>query len=78
MKTMTYVAYESNKPIIIKTSSHQNLAADMRREISRRMTAIVDRMIKVMLYPRRDVDRSLNTLSILTVAKNQSSLKQRN
>lgn len=60
----------------MKKSSHQSFAADMCREISRRVTAVVDRMIKVMLLARRDVDRSLITSSILTIAKNQKSSGQ--
>ena len=54
---------------MMKRSSHQNLAADIRREIRRMKTAIVDRMVKVMLYARKDLDRSFVTWSIFEFSK---------
>lgn len=59
----------------MKKSSHQSFAADMCREISRMVTVVGDRMIKIMLYARRDVDRSLNTSSILIIANDQEIVR---
>ena len=59
------------KLIMMKRSPHQNLVADIRREIRRMKTAIVDRMVKVMLYARKDLDRSLVTWSISNSARQQ-------
>lgn len=57
----------------MKRSSHQNLAADIRREIRRMKTAVVDRMVKVMLYARKDLDRSLVTSIIFELEKAEFS-----
>ena len=60
--------------MIVSISSHQNPAGEMRREIRRIITAVVDRTIKVMVHARRDVDFSLFNASIFLAVDVQISI----
>ena len=55
-RNVTLTSRNYTKLIMVSVSSHQNLAAEMRRETTRPITAMVDRMIKVMLHAGREVE----------------------